>query len=147
MNAYYDRLTGDDELVRMVAAKYWSAWEGSCSKLRPSPEALASFAQQQNALALARLEIHYFMNKGFIGENHILDNMPLIRDIPGRIVHGRYDMVCPLENALALHRRRQWPEAELYIVCESGHSASEPGTVDVLILASQDIAKKLETFD
>ena len=85
------------------------------------------------------------MNKGFIGENHILDNMPLIRDIPGRIVHGRYDMVCPLENALALHR--QWPEAELYIVRESGHSASEPGTVDVLILASQYIAKKLEAFD
>jgi proline iminopeptidase len=149
LKAYYERLTGDDELARMVAAKYWSAWEGSCSKLRPSPEALASFAQQQNALALARLEIHYFMNKGFIGENHILDNMPLNRDIPGRIVHGRYDMVCPLENALALHRHRhrQWPEAELYIVRESGHSASEPGTVDVLILASQYIAKKLEAFD
>ena len=149
LKAYYERLTGDDELVRMLAAKYWSAWEGSCSKLRPSPEALASFTKQHNALALARLEIHYFMNKGFIGENHILDNMPLIREIPGRIVHGRYDMVCPLENALALHRyrHRQWPEAELYIVRESGHSASEPGTVDALIRATQDIAKKLEAFD
>ena len=119
--------------------------------MRTSPEALASFNKPHNALALARLEIHYFMNKGFIDENHILDNMQLIRDIPGRIVHGRYDMVCPLENALALHRHRhrhrQWPEAELYIVRESGHSASEPGTVDVLILASQYIAKKLEAFD
>tara|TARA_B110000444_G_C18744411_1_gene549569 strand:- start:347 stop:784 length:438 start_codon:yes stop_codon:yes gene_type:complete len=145
MKAYYERLTGDDELARMVAAKYWSASEGSCSKLRPSPEALASFTKPQNALSLARLEIHYFMNKGFIDENYILDNMQLIRDMPSRIVHGRYDMVCPLENVLALPR--QWPEAELHIVCESGHSASEPGTGDALIRATQDIAKKLEAFD
>jgi proline iminopeptidase len=145
LNAYYERLTGDDELARMAAAKYWSAWGGGCSKLRSSPETLASFTKQQTTLALARLEIHYSMNKGFIGENHILDNMQLIRDIPGRIVHGRYDMVCPLENALALHR--QWPEAELHIVRESGRSADEPRTVDALIRATQDIAKKLEAFD
>ena len=113
--------------------------------MRPSPEALASFNKPHNALALARLEIHYFMNKGFIDENHILDNMQLIRDIPGRIVHGRYDMVCPLENALVLHWH--WPAAELHIVRESGHSTSEPGTVDFLIRATQDIAKKLEAFD
>ena len=85
------------------------------------------------------------MNKGFIGENHILSNMQLIRETPGRIVHGRYDMVCPPGNALALHR--QWLEAELHIVRESGHSASEPGTVDALILATQDIANKLEVSD
>ena len=85
------------------------------------------------------------MNKGFISENHILDNMQLIRDIPGRIVHGRYDMVCHYGNALALHR--QWPEAELHIVRESGHSASEPGTVDALIRATQDIANKLAVFN
>lgn len=145
MKAYYERLTGDDELARMAAAKHWSAWEGSCSKLRPSAEALAGFTKPHNALALARLEIHYFMNKGFIDENHILDNMHLIRDIPGRIVHGRYDMVCPLDNALALHQ--QWPAAELHIVRESGHSASEPGTVDALIRATKDIAKKLDGFN
>ena len=85
------------------------------------------------------------MNKGFISENHILDNMQLIRDIPGRIVPGRYDMVCHHGSALALHR--QWPDAELHIVRESGHSASEPGTVDALIRATQDIANKLEVFD
>ena len=85
------------------------------------------------------------MNKGFISENHILDNMQLIRDIPGRILHGRYDMVCHQGNALALHRH--WPDAELHIVCESGHSASGPGTVDALIRATQDIANKLEVFD
>ena len=144
IKAYYERLIGHDELARMAAAKHWSAWEGSCSKLRPSPEALASFTKAHNALVLARLEAHYFMNKGFIDENHILENMHLIRHIPGRIVHGRYDMVCPVENALALHK--QWPAAELHIVRESGHSASEPGTVDALIRATKDIAKKLETF-
>jgi len=145
VKAYYERLTGDDELARMAAAKHWSAWEGNCSKLRPSPEALAGFTKHHNALALARIEIHYFKNKGFIDENHILDNMDLIRDIPGRIVHGRYDMVCPLDNALALHK--QWPAAELHIVRESGHSASEPGTVDALIRATKDIAAKLEALD
>tara|TARA_B110000858_G_scaffold134187_1_gene152510 strand:- start:11943 stop:12902 length:960 start_codon:yes stop_codon:yes gene_type:complete len=144
MQAYYERLTGNDELARMAAANHWSAWEGSCSKLRPSPKALAGFTKPHNALALARIEIHYFMNKGFIDENHILDNMQLIRDIPARIVHGRYDMVCPLDNALALHQ--QWPASELHIVRESGHSASEPGTVDALIRASQDIAKKLDVL-
>lgn len=141
LQAYYSRLTGNDELARMAAAKHWSAWEGNCSKLRPSPEVLANFTKPHNALALSRIEIHYFKNKGFIDENHILDNMPLIKAIPGRIVHGRYDMVCPLDNALALHQ--QWPEAELHIVRESGHSASEPGTVDALIRATQDMHKSL----
>ncbi|MDE0982180.1 MAG: prolyl aminopeptidase [Gammaproteobacteria bacterium] len=145
MKAYYARLTGDDELARMAAAKHWSVWEGNCSKLRPSPEALARFTKPHKALALARLESHYFMNKGFIDENQILENMHLIRDIPSRIVHGRYDMVCPLENALALHKL--WPTAELHIVRESGHSGSEPGTVDALIRATADIAKQLENFD
>ncbi len=143
LQAYHSRLTGDDELARMSAAKHWSAWEGNCSKLRPSPDALASFTKPHHALALSRIEIHYFRNKGFIDENHILDNMHLIKEIPGRIVHGRYDMVCPLDNALALHQ--QWPESELHIVRESGHSATEPGTVDVLIRATQDMAKKLES--
>jgi proline iminopeptidase len=83
------------------------------------------------------------MNKGFIDENHILNNMHLIKDIPGLIIHGRYDMVCPLNNALALHQ--QWPAAELHIVRDSGHSASEPGTIDALVRATQDVAKKLES--
>jgi proline iminopeptidase len=143
LQAYYSRLTGEDELARMAAAKHWSAWEGNCSKLRPSPDALAKFTKPHNALALSRTEIHYFMNKGFIDENHILNNMHLIKDIPGLIIHGRYDMVCPLNNALALHQ--QWPAAELHIVRDSGHSASEPGTIDALVRATQDVAKKLES--
>ena len=141
--AYNSRLLGDDELLRMGVAKAWSAWEGNCSKLRPSPTALAKFTKPHNALALARIETHYFVNKGFIDENYILNNMQSIKDIPGRIVHGRYDVVCPLDNALSLHQ--QWPNSELVIVRDAGHSASEPGTVDALIRAVADIAKQLKS--
>lgn len=141
--AYYSRLLGDDELLRMGAAKAWSAWESNCSKLRPSPTELAKFTKPHNALALARIETHYFVNKGFIDENQILSNMQSIKDIPGRIVHGRYDMVCPLDNALSLHQ--QWPNSELVIVRDAGHSASEPGTVDALIRVVADIAKQLKS--
>ena len=141
--AYNSRLLGDDELLRMGVAKAWSAWEGNCSKLRPSPTALAKFTKPHNALALARIETHYFVNKGFIDENYILNNMQSIKDIPGRIVHGRYGMVCPLDNALRLHQ--QWPNSELVIVRDAGHSASEPGTVDALIRVVADIAQQLKS--
>ena len=142
INAYYDRLTGEDELARMAAAKSWSAWEGNCSKLRPSAEALAKFTKPHFALALSRIETHYFVNKGFIEENQILKNMSAISDIPGRIVHGRYDILCPLNNANTLHHH--WQNSELHIVRDAGHSASEPGTVDALMRATQDIAKELQ---
>lgn len=142
VQAYYSRLTGDDELARMSAAKAWSAWEGNCSKLRPSSDALAKFTKPHNALALSRIETHYFLNNGFVDENQILENMQAITDIPGRIVHGRYDMVCPLDNALSLHR--SWSASELYIIRDAGHSASEPGNVDALIRAVNEIAKELE---
>lgn len=141
--SYYARLTGDDELARMAAAKTWSAWEGNCSKLRPSADLLAKFTKPHNALALARIETHYFLNKGFIKDNQILNNMDALQDIPGRIIHGRYDMVCPLDNALALHQH--WPASELQIVRDAGHSASEPGIVDALIRATRDIARTLNT--
>ena len=141
--AYYSRLLGDDELLRMGVAKAWSAWEGNCSKLRPSSTALAKFTKPHNALAMARIETHYFVNKGFIDENHILNSMQSIKDIPGRIVHGRYDMVCPLDNALSLHQ--QWPNSELVIVRDAGHSASEPATVDALIRVVADIAQQLKS--
>lgn len=145
VEAYYNRLTGEDELARMAAAKAWSAWEGNCSKLRPSAEAMAKFTKPHNAMALSRIETHYFMNKGFIEENQILRNMDAIKDIPGTIVHGRYDMVCPLDNAYLLHHH--WPASELHIVRDAGHSASEPGNVDALIRATHDIAKNLEDVE
>lgn len=143
LQAYYSRLVGEDELARMAAAKAWSAWEANCSKLRPSSDTLAKFTKPHNALALSRIETHYFINNGFIAENQILKNMQVMADIPGRIVNGRYDMVCPLSNALALHNL--WPNSELHIVRDAGHSASEAGTVDALIRVTQDIAKKLQT--
>ncbi len=139
--AYHERLLGDDELARMSAAKAWAAWEGNCSKLRPSADSLAKFTKPHNALALSRIETHYFMNKCFIEENQILQNMERIRDIPGRIIQGRYDVICPLDAALALSEA--WPAAELQIIRDAGHSASEAGTIDALVRATQDIAKEL----
>ena len=139
--AYHEKLNGDDELARMSAAKSWSAWEGNCSRLRPSADSLAKFTKPHNALAMARIETHYFMNKGFIEENQILANMDKVADIPGRIIHGRYDMICPLDNALSLSHA--WPAAELLIIRDAGHSASEAGTVDALVRATHDIAKEL----
>ena len=143
ITAYYSRLTGEDELARMAAAKSWSAWEGNCSKLHPSAEVMAKITKPHNALALSRIETHYFINKCFIDENQILKNMGIITDIPGLIIHGRYDIVCPLNNAMDLHHL--WNNAELHIVRDAGHSASEPGNVNALIRATQEIAKKLET--
>lgn len=143
--AYYARLTGSDELARMAAARAWSAWEGNCSKLRPSPETLAKFTKPHNALALSRIEAHYFLNDGFVEQNHILANADALKGIPGRIIHGRYDMVCPLENAQTLHK--VWSDSELHIVRDAGHSASEAGNVDALIHAVQDIAKQLQNSD
>ncbi|MDA0687401.1 MAG: prolyl aminopeptidase [Proteobacteria bacterium] len=145
VEAYYKRLTGEDELARMAAAKAWSAWEGNCSKLRPSAEAMAKFTKPHNAMALSRIETHYFMNKGFIEENQILKNMDAVKDIPGTIIHGRYDIVCPLDNAYLLHHH--WPASELHIVRDAGHSASEPGNVDALIRATHDIVKNLEDVE
>ncbi len=143
--AYYARLTGGDELARMAAAKAWAAWEGNCAKLRPSVQTLAKFTKPHNAIALSRIETHYFMHKGFIAENQILQNMEKIADVPGRIIHGRYDMVCPLENAHLLHNH--WSASELHIVRDAGHSASEPGTVDALIRATHDISKSFKSAE
>ena len=142
LNAYYQRLTGEDELARMGAAKVWAAWEGNCAKLRPSAETLAKFTRPHSAIALARIEAHYFKHMGFIRENQILENMESISSIPGRIVHGRYDMICPLENALVLHQH--WPASELYIVREAGHASTEPGAVDALIRATSEFGKRLD---
>lgn len=145
LTAYYARLTGEDELARMAAAKAWAAWEGSCATLRPSAETMAKFTKPYNAMAISRIETHYFINKGFIEENQILQNMSRIKDIPGTIVHGRYDVLCPLDMAQLLHQN--WPASELHIVRDAGHAASEPGTVDALIRATHDIVKNLEDVE
>lgn len=139
--AYYRRLTGRDELARMAAAKAWVSWETHCARLRPSPDALQRIAKKHNALAMSRIECHYFMNNGFMEENQILNNLSKIEHLPAKIIHGRYDIVCPLENATTLHEH--WPMSELYIVREAGHSASEPGIIDALVRTTQELAKEM----
>lgn len=141
IQAFYKRLTGEDEIARMAAAKAWSVWEGMCSTLKPNPGVVDHFADPHTALSLARIECHYFVNDIFLSPGQLLAEVPKIRHIPGVIVHGRYDMVCPLDGAFALHRA--WPESELHIIRDAGHSAAEPGIIDALVKATNDFARRL----
>lgn len=141
ISAYYKRLSGGDELARMAAAKHWAQWEGECATLNPCKSVLEHFTNSHIALSLALIETHFFMNHCFIKPNQILQEVYKLEGIPGIIVHGRYDMICPLENACALHQA--WPNSELYIIRDAGHSAMEPGIVDGLINATENMAKLL----
>ena len=135
LEAYYRRLTSADEAVRLEAAKAWSAWEGSTSKLFPDQGLIDDFSEAQKALPLARIEAHYFMNNAFFAtDNYLLENVGKIRHIPAVIVQGRYDVVCPIMSAWALHGA--WPEAELIIVGDAGHSALEVGITSALVDAT-----------
>lgn len=141
VGAYYRRLTGEDEIARMAAAKAWSRWEGKTSNLLPRKEVVDHFSEPYTALSLARIECHYFMNDTFLEPDQILRDAPRLADIPGVIVHGRYDAVCPLKNAWDLHQA--WPRAELRVIPDAGHSALEPGIVDALVRATVDLSKRL----
>jgi proline iminopeptidase len=135
MAAYYRRLTSDDEATRLEAARAWSIWEGSTSKLYPDADFISHYSDDQFALAFARIECHYFMNNAFFeGDNYLIENVGKIRHIPAVIVQGRYDVVCPLMSAWELHRA--WPEADLQIIPDAGHSALEPGNRSALIEAT-----------
>lgn len=138
--AYYKRLTGDDELASMNCAKHWSLWEGKSATLNPCKAVLDRFTSSHTALSLALLETHYFVNNCFIEPNQILRDAYKLEGIPGIIVHGRYDMICPFENARALHQA--WPSSELYAIRDAGHSAVEPGITDALINATEMMGKK-----
>lgn len=137
--AYYQLLTGDNELERMGAAKAWSTWEGRCATLDPSPAVVDHFSGPRFALALARIECHYFVNDCFIRPDQILAECHRLADIPGVIVHGRYDIICPVEGAFSL--ARAWPGARLEVVRAAGHSSSEPGIADALVRATDAMAK------
>ncbi len=141
LHAYYERLTGDDELARMAAAKAWSLWEGRCVTLHPSGTVRDFFGTPHVALSLARIESHYFINDSFLSPNQILRDAYRLADIPGIIVHGRYDIVCPLENAFQLHRA--WPKAQLVVVPEASHAASEPGIADALLKGTHTVSQML----
>ena len=133
--AYHRRLTADDPATRIRAARAWSVWEGSTSRLFPDPELIARTGEDTFAIAFARIECHYFVNRGFLeSDGWLLAQAGRLRGIPGVIVQGRYDVVCPMESAWALHRA--WPEAQLRIVPDAGHAASEPGIVHELVTAT-----------
>ncbi|MDQ1728591.1 MAG: proline iminopeptidase [Pyrinomonadaceae bacterium] len=140
VSAYYRRLTSDDQAVRLEAARAWSIWEGSTSKLFFDPAMIEKFADPEFALAFARIECHYFMNNSFFStDNYLIENVEKIRHLPGVIVQGRYDVVCPLVSAWELHQA--WPEAELHIIPDAGHSISEPGIIAALITATDNFAR------
>jgi proline iminopeptidase len=135
VSAYYRRLTSEDESVCLEAARAWSIWEGSTSKLFFDYKMIEKFAEPEFALAFARIECHYFMNNSFFPtDNHLIEHVDKIRQIPSVIVQGRYDVVCPMMSAWELHRA--WPEADLRIIPDAGHSISEPGVIDALIEAT-----------
>jgi len=125
LTAYSRRLNDPDPAVHLPAARAWSMYEGACSTLLPSADTMTYFSSDRVALGLARIEAHYFANRIFLPENHLLDNVHRLYGIPAVIVQGRYDMVCPPVTADDLHRA--WPDAEYIVVAHAGHSAWEPG--------------------
>ena len=138
--SYYRRLTDPDPAVHMPAARAWSAYEGACSTLLPSPETVAEFSEDRMALGLARIEAHYFVNGIFMQEGAVLANASRLADVPAVIVQGRYDVVCPIVTADEL--ARAWPKAgkgglEYIIVPDAGHAATEPGIRARLIGATE----------
>jgi proline iminopeptidase len=140
--AYYRRLTSEDPEVRMAAARAWSIWEARTSKLLVSEDLVQKYSGDAFALAFARIECHYFVHRGFFArDDQLLANVHRIRHIPGVIVQGRYDVVCPMTSAWDLHRA--WPEARLEIVPDAGHSAFEDGISSRLVRAADDLASRL----
>ena len=143
LSAYHRRLTSDTESVRLEAARAWSIWEGSTSKLFPDQQLIDHSGEAHFALALARIECHYFMNNCFFEtDNYLIENVNKIRHIPAVIVQGRYDVVCPITSAWNLHR--SWREAELNIIPDAGHSAMEPGISSALVAATDRLAVRPE---
>jgi proline iminopeptidase len=133
--AYHRRLLDPDPRIHMPAARAWSVYEGACSTLLPNPETVAAFGEERLALGLARIEAHYFGQHLFTGGRDLIARIGQIRHIPGVIVQGRYDMVCPIRSADEL--ARAWPEAEYVVVPNAGHSALEPGIREQLVLATE----------
>lgn len=133
--AYHRRLLGEDAVEQLRCARAWSVWEGSTSRLFMDEGLIQRCAHDHFALALARIEAHYFMHKGFFStDNWILENVHALRSKPCTIVQGRYDVVCPPRSAWDL--KQAWPEARLCIVPDAGHASSEPGTIDALVDAT-----------
>lgn len=139
ISAFHRRLTSDDEATRLAAARAWSVWEGATSFLHIDEAFASSHEDPQFALAFARIENHYFVNRGFFAaDDQLLRDAHKIAHLPGVIVHGRYDVVCPVQNAWDLHQA--WPKAQLTITPASGHSAFEAENIDTLVQATDGFA-------
>ena len=132
MQAYYEILTGNNHSKKIEAAKAWSTWEGSTVRLMQDENFISDFSDEKFAEAFARIECHYFMNNcWFNSNNHLIENVDKIRHIPGVIIHGRYDIICPVVQAWDLHQA--WPEADLHIIPDAGHSIFEEGIKDKIL--------------
>jgi proline iminopeptidase len=139
MHAFHRRLTGADRAAALAAARAWAVWEGSTSYLLTDDDNVRKWGEDEFALAVARIECHYFVHGGFLrSENQLLDEVGRIRRIPAVIVQGRYDVVCPMTTAWDLHR--VWPEADFRVVADAGHSAFEAGITDELVRATDRFA-------
>ena len=141
LRSFHRRLIDPDPAVHMPAARAWSVYEGSCSTLLPSRETVDHFAGDVVALGLARMEAHYFVHDIFLPENALLERVQRLRAIPGVIVQGRYDMVCPIVSAHDLVAA--WPEVEYHVVPDAGHSVWEPGTCAALVAACERFKRRL----
>lgn len=141
LSAYHTRLTHPDAAIHLPAARSWSVYEGSCSTLLPNPGLVADFASDRVALGLARIEAHYFRHGIFLPPDFLLANVARLKDVPGVIVQGRYDAVCPPVSADDLHRA--WPEAQYTVVADAGHSAFEPGVRSRLVAATEAFKKRV----
>jgi proline iminopeptidase len=136
MEAYYHRLTHRDPQVQLEAARAWSIWEGTTLSLQQDPERIKLFSADAYAIAFARIECHYFVNRGFFSrDDELLASADRLRGTPGTIVHGRYDVVTPLKSAFDL--KKVWPEADLRVVPDAGHAMTEPGIIHELVAATR----------
>ena len=138
LHAYHQILTGEDRAAQVAAARAWSVWEGETIRLLPDAALSATHDEDAFALAFARIENHFFVHRGWLEEGQLIRDAGKLRDIPGVIVQGRYDMACPAETAWALHRA--WPEARFEMIEGAGHAYNEPGILDALIRATDSFA-------
>jgi proline iminopeptidase len=141
LHAYHRQLTGENDIQRMAAAKAWSIWEGRTASLYPNNAVVDFFSNSHTALSLARIECHYFVNHAFLRPNQLLQEASKLAGIPGVIVQGRYDLICPMTSAWELHKA--WQESEFLVIPDAGHSATEPGIRSALIETTDRFAREL----
>lgn len=137
LTSYYRRLTSKDKDVAMEAAIDWATYESACAALIPNYQIITTDEQKMGALAISKIEAHYFVNEDFTGDNDLLGKIDSYRHVPTQIIQGRYDMICPIKNAYELHQL--WPEADYVVVPDGGHSAMDPSIRSALVEATEKI--------